>query len=81
MTDTTNTVAVEANVETRERLIALINEARHDAKQEGSIDHAVDVAITGTVIAVETAVLTGGVGSIVDLNQELGKSWAEKVNS
>lgn len=72
---------VEANVESRDVLIVAINDARSQANGEVTISAAVDVAITGTVIAVEQAVLTGGVGSVVDLNEALGKNWAEAVNS
>lgn len=72
---------VEANVESRDALIAVINGVRETANQEESRATAVDLAITGTVIAVEQAVLSGGVGSVVDLNEALGKNWAEAVNS
>ncbi|MCY1433642.1 hypothetical protein D9M71_496780 [compost metagenome] len=72
---------VEANIESRDLLIVAINEARSQANGEVTIASAVDVAITGTVIAVEQAVLTGGVGSVGDLNEALGKNWAEAVNS
>lgn len=86
MTDTTTAVAtLEGAVadlnESRAGLISAINEVRAGAKQEGTVSDAVDIAITGTVIAVEQAVLTGGVATIAGLNEELGKSWAEKVNS
>jgi hypothetical protein len=72
---------VEANVESRDVLIVAINDVRSQANGEVTISAAVDLAITGTVIAVEQAVLTGGVGSVVDLNEELNKNWAEAVNS
>lgn len=72
---------VEANVESRDVLIVAINDVRSQANGEVTISAAVDSAITGTVIAVEQAVLTGGVGSVVDLNEALGKNWAEAVNS
>jgi hypothetical protein len=72
---------VEANVESRDALISIINEVRSTANGEVTIAAAVDVAITGTVIAVEQAVLSGGMGSVVDLNEALGKNWAEAVNS
>ncbi|MNC41915.1 hypothetical protein D3C87_1070700 [compost metagenome] len=72
---------VEANVESRDVLIVAINEVRESANKEESRAAAVDLAITGTVIAVEQAVLSGGVGSVVDLNEALGKNWAEAVNS
>uniref|UniRef100_A0AB39CCL4 Uncharacterized protein n=1 Tax=Pseudomonas phage RVTF4 TaxID=3236931 RepID=A0AB39CCL4_9VIRU len=78
---TEQTKIVEANVESRAELIAAVNAVRTDAKAEATVSAAVDVAITGTVLAVEAAVLTGGMGSVVELNQELGKSWAETVNS
>lgn len=72
---------VEANVESRDVLIVAINEVRESANKEENRATAVDLAITGTVIAVEQAVLSGGVGSVVDLNEALGKNWAEAVNS
>lgn len=72
---------VEANVESRDLLIVAINDGRSKANGEVTISAAVDVAITETVIAVEQAVLTGGMGSVVDLNEALGKNWAEAVNS
>lgn len=77
----TDTKIVEANVESRTLLITGLNAIRVEAKREETVDAAVDHALTATALAVETAVLTGGVGSVVDLNQELTKSWAETVNS
>jgi len=77
----TDTKIVEANVEARSTLIIGLNAIRTEAKLEGTISEAVDHALTGAALAVETAVLTGGMGSVVELNQELGKSWAETVNS
>lgn len=77
----TDTKIVEANVESRTQLIDLINSARTDALRETTVPDAVNIALTGAAIAVETAVLTGGVGSVVDLHKELTQSWAETVNS
>lgn len=73
--------AVEANVEARALLLSGLNAIRVEAKREETVDAAVDHALSATALAVETAVLTGGVGTVVELNQELTKSWADVVNS
>lgn len=72
---------VEANVESRDLLIVGLNAIRVEAKAEPTVDEAVDHALSAAVLAVETAVLTGGVGTVVDLQTNLIAGWADAVNS
>ena len=72
---------VEANVESRDQLIVGLNAIRVEAKKEATVDEAVDHALSAAAIAVETAVLTGGMGTVVDLQTNMIAGWAEAVNS